>query len=56
LERRAPEPELQGDVAILVLGAVSDDLALRKAQHRHRHVLAGIGENPGHSDLLCNHA
>ena len=32
------------------------DLALRKAQHRHRHVVAGFGENPGHPDLLCDHS
>ena len=48
--------ELQRDVAVLVLAAVRDDLALRKAEHRDRHVLAGLGEEAGHSDLLCDHS
>ena len=33
--------ELQRDVAVLLLGAVGDDLAIAQPQHRHRHVLAG---------------
>ena len=48
--------ELQRDIAVLVLGAMGDHLALRKAQHRHRHVLTGFGEHPGHSDLLRDHS
>ena len=46
--------ELQRDIAVLVLGAVSDHLALREAQHRHWHMLTSIGEHPGHSKLLCD--
>src|SRR5688572_12527533 len=33
-----------------------DHLALRQLQHRDRHVLTGIGEHPGHSELLCDHS
>src|SRR6185437_7423520 len=48
--------ELQRDVAVLVLGAMADDLTRAEAQHRHRHMLTGIGEYPGHSDLLRDHS
>ena len=47
--------KLQRDVAVLVHGAVGHDLALGKAQHRHRHVLASVGKDAGHADLLCDH-
>ena len=53
---RGAGAELQRDVAVLVLGAVRDDLAIAEPQHRHRHVLAGLGEDAGHPDLLCDHA
>src|SRR5690242_18835640 len=46
--------QLPRDIAVLILGPMGDHLALRKAQHRHRYVLAGLGEHPGHSDLLCD--
>jgi hypothetical protein len=44
--------ELNRGVAVLLLGALTDDLAIVEAQHRHRDVLPGIGEDPGHADLL----
>ena len=44
--------ELQRDIAVLFLGAVADDLAIGKPQHRHRHMLAGLGEQPRHPDFL----
>ena len=47
--------ELQRHITILVLGAMGNHLTLREAQHRDRHVLAGFGEHPGHSDLLSNY-
>ena len=47
--------ELQRHIAILVLGPMGNHLTLREAQHRDRHVLAGLGEHPGHSDLLSNY-
>jgi hypothetical protein len=58
--RRARQPlhlgpagaELNRCVAVLLLGALADNLAIVEAQHRHRDVLAGIGEDPGHADLL----
>src|SRR5215468_196925 len=48
--------ELQRHVAILVLGAVGDDLAIGEAQHRDRHVLATVRKDAGHPDLLCDHS
>ena len=48
--------ELQRDVAVLVFGAVTDDLAIAEAQHRHRHMLAGLGEEARHPDFLCDHS
>src|SRR5580700_2848916 len=48
--------ELQRDIAVLVLGAVSDDLAIAQAKHRHRHMLACLGEEARHPDLLCEHS
>src|ERR1019366_6761355 len=47
--------ELERHVAVSVLGAVSDDLAIAQLQHSRGHVLARVGEDPHHSDLLCNH-
>jgi hypothetical protein len=44
--------KLKRGVAVLLGGAVADDLAMLKAQHRHRDMLPGIGEDPGHADLL----
>src|SRR5579875_18397 len=48
--------ELERDIAVRLLGPVGDHLALCKAQHGHRHVFAGFGEQAGHADLLCDHA
>src|ERR1700722_15290085 len=48
--------ELQRDVAVLVLGAMGDDLAIAEAEHRHRHMLTGLGEEARHPDLLCEHS
>src|SRR5579862_4564195 len=48
--------ELERDVAVLVLGAVTDNLAIAETQHRDRHVLAGLGEETRHSDLLRQHS
>src|SRR6516225_1491711 len=47
--------ELQRHVAVLVLGAVGDDLAIGEAQHRNRHVLASVRKDARHPDLLCDH-
>src|SRR5262245_55321522 len=47
--------ELQRHIAVLVLGAVRDHLALAEPQHRDRHVLARLHEQAGHPHLLCNH-
>src|SRR6266702_4622506 len=47
--------ELKGDVAVLGQSAVRHHLAIGEAEHRHRHVLAGIGKDAGHPHLLCDH-
>ena len=47
--------ELQRHIAVLLLGAMRDDLAIAEPQHRHRHMLAGLGEEAGHPDFLCEH-
>ena len=47
--------ELERDVAVLLFGAMRDDLAIAEPQHRHRHMLAGLGEEAGHPDFLCEH-
>ena len=48
--------ELERDVAVFFLVAMRDDLALRKTQHRDRHMVAGIGKDAGHADLLSDHS
>src|ERR1700722_3785233 len=47
--------KLQGDIAVLLFGAMADDLAIGEAEHRDRHMLASLGEEAGHSDFLCEH-
>src|SRR5260370_32254064 len=46
------DPELQGGVAVLVLGTLCHDLAIVDAQHGHRDVVALVGEDPAHAELL----
>src|SRR5262245_622427 len=46
--------ELDGNVTVLLLGTVRDHLAVGELQHRHRHVLAAIGKDARHPDLLCD--
>ncbi len=44
--------ELHRRIAVLLGGALADDLTLVETQHRDGNVLPGIGEDPGHADLL----
>src|SRR5262249_36660151 len=44
--------ELQRHIAVLVRGAVADDLAFVEPQHRDRHMLAGLGEEARHAHLF----
>src|SRR5499427_4917672 len=48
--------ELERDVAVFLFGAMPDDLAIGKPQHRDRHMFAGFGEQPRHSNFLCEHS
>ena len=44
--------ELKRGVAVLLGRAMADDLATLEAQHRHRDMLPGVGEDPRHAELL----
>jgi hypothetical protein len=48
--------ELHGGVAILFFGALGNNLAVFQLQHGHGDMLAGVVEDPGHAQLLCNHS
>ena len=48
--------QLQRGIAVLFLRLLGDDLTLLEFEHRARHVLAVVGVNPGHPQLLCNYA
>ena len=52
LDLGGADPELQRGVAVLLLRALRDDLAIVDAQHRHRDVVALVGEDPAHAELL----
>ena len=54
LDLGAADAELKSRIAVLVLGAMSHDLAALDLEDRHRNVVARIGEDAGHSQLLCN--
>src|SRR5262249_15491653 len=47
--------ELQRDIAVFVLGTVGDNLAVGEAEHRDWHMLASVGKDAGHPDLLCDY-
>src|SRR5262245_1207370 len=46
--------KLNGHVAVLVLGAMRNHLAVGEAEHRHRHMLAAVGKDARHPDFLCD--
>ena len=48
--------ELEGDVAVLVLGALRDDLTAFEAEHGHRYVCASFIEEAGHTEFLGKYA
>src|SRR6185437_6113110 len=52
----ASRAELQRDIAVLVLGAVAQHLAVAQLQHGHGDMFAGLREDPRHPDLLCDHS
>ena len=47
--------ELDGGVAVLFLGPLSNNLAVVQLEDGDRDVLAGVVVDPGHPNLLCNH-
>src|SRR5215471_16676646 len=48
--------ELERDIPVLLLGAMAEHLALAQPQHRDGHMLAGLGKDPRHPQLLCDHS
>src|SRR5262245_50903745 len=48
--------ELQRHVAVFVLRAVGNNLAIGETQHRNRHVLASVRKDARHPDFLCDHS
>src|SRR5215472_9369728 len=56
LHLAAPGAELQRQVSVLLLGAMTQDLTIIEPQHRDRDMLAGLREDPRHPDFLCDHS
>src|SRR5262245_44801263 len=52
LHFRRSGAKLQRSVAVPLRRAMAHDLAAVEAQHRHRDMLPGIGEDPRHAELL----
>ena len=50
------DAELQRGIAVLFLRAMRDDLAALDLEDRDRHVIARVGEDAGHAQLLCDDA
>src|SRR5579859_642243 len=48
--------ELQRDVTVLLGRAVAQHLAIAQLQHGHGDMFAGLGKDPRHPDLLCDHS
>ena len=55
LDLAQADAELQRGVAVLLDGALRDHLAVVELEHGDRHLLARVGEDAGHADLLCDH-
>src|SRR5579859_7531934 len=56
LDLGATNAELQRDVAVAILGAVGDNLAIIDTQHRYRHMAAIVGEDAAHAELFRDEA
>ena len=56
LDLGAADAELKRGVAVLLLRAMRDDLAALDLEDGDRHVIARIGEDAGHAQLLCDDA
>ena len=48
--------KLQGGIAVTLLLAHRHNLHFVHLHNRHRHVLAGLGEDPCHAKLACNNS
>ena len=56
LDLGAADAELKRGVAVLLHGAMRDDLAALEREHGDRHMIARVGEDAGHAQLLCDDA
>jgi hypothetical protein len=56
LDLGAADADLKRGVAVLLLRAMRDDLAALDLEDRDRHVIARVGEDAGHAQLLCDDA
>jgi hypothetical protein len=50
------DAELEGGVAVLLLGAVRDNLTTLDLEDGDGHVIACFGEHAGHPQFLCDDA
>src|ERR1700759_3697582 len=48
--------ELQRDVTVLLGRTVAQHMAIAQLQHGHGDMFAGLGKDPRHPDLLCDHS
>src|SRR6185312_8997074 len=48
--------ELQRDVSVVLGRAMAQHLTIAQLQHGHGDMLAGLGKDPRHPDLLCDHS
>ena len=48
------DAQLNGGIAVLLLGALRHDLAVLHAEHRDRHMLARVVVDARHADFLCD--
>ena len=56
LDLAQADTELDGGIAVLLGGALRDHLAIVELEHGHPDLLARIGEDAGHAQLLCDHS
>src|SRR5438876_2959281 len=48
--------KLQCCVTVLLAGAMTQYLAIAELEHGHRDMFTGLGKDPRHPDLLCDHS
>ena len=56
LDLSAADAELKRGVTVLLLRAMRNDLTALNLENRDRNVIARVGEDAGHPQLLCDDA